>query len=38
MKWSDLPKCLVTSKICLDYYRGRCKRLDPCSYKEEVEI
>ncbi|GAI50301.1 unnamed protein product [marine sediment metagenome] len=33
-RWGTLPKCLVTNKGCPDYYRGRCRRVTHCSYKE----
>jgi len=38
VKWSQLPKCLVTDRMCEDYYRGRCKRIGYCSYKEEADV
>lgn len=34
-RWGLLPKCEVGAWGCKDYYRGRCKRLESCSYKEK---
>lgn len=35
VKWGELPKCTVGAWGCDDYYRGRCKRTEGCSYKEK---